>query len=44
MEAGLINDEQLLASFPPGSCYLAEVNGAKRLFFYDPNAKAKFFN
>lgn len=30
-----MSDEELLGSFPPGSCELIEVNGEKRLLFAD---------
>jgi hypothetical protein len=40
----LLTDEELLAAFPPGSCYLAEVNGQKVLLFHDEKVRAKFFN
>jgi hypothetical protein len=40
----MITDEQLIAAFPPGSCYIAEVNGQKQLFFRDPKVKEQFFN
>ena len=31
-----LSDEQLLASFPAGSCFIAEVEGRKELVFVDP--------
>src|SRR4026208_315257 len=31
-----LTDEQLLASFPPNSCFLAEVDGRQILVFTDP--------
>lgn len=31
-----LTDEQLLASFPPNSCFLAEVDGRQMLVFTDP--------
>jgi len=34
-----LTDEQLLASFPKGSCFLAEVNGHKELIFYSQEAE-----
>jgi hypothetical protein len=40
----MITDEQLIAAFPPGSCYIAEVNGQKQLFFRDSKVKEQFFN
>ena len=39
-----INDEELLAIFPEGSCFIAEVNGKKTLVFSDPAVRARFFN
>ena len=39
-----LNDEELLAIFPEGSCFIAEVNGKKTLVFSDPAARARFFN
>lgn len=39
-----LNDEELLAIFPEGSCFMAEVNGRKTLVFHDPAVRAKFFN
>jgi len=32
-----LTDEELLASFPKGSCMLAEINGRKELVFLDPD-------
>jgi hypothetical protein len=34
-----ISDDQLLASFPPGSCFLAEVDGETVLIFLDPKLR-----
>jgi hypothetical protein len=31
-----LTDEQLLASFPPNSCFLAEIDGRQVLVFTDP--------
>jgi hypothetical protein len=39
-----LSDEQLLALFPSGSCFLAEVDGKKTLVFFDPNVRRKFVN
>jgi len=36
-----ISDEQLLAAFPPGSCFLAELNGQTILVFHDPALRAE---
>ena len=41
---GSLNDEELLAIFPEGSCFIAEVDGKKTLVFHDPEVRAKFFN
>jgi hypothetical protein len=40
----ILSDDELLALFPRGSCYLAEVNGQKRLIFRDPDLKKLYFN
>lgn len=37
-----MTDQQLLASFPPNSCYLAEVDGRKVLIFADASVRRKF--
>lgn len=39
-----LTDEELIALFPPGSCFLAEVNGKKMLVFKDPEVRKQFFN
>jgi len=31
-----LTDEELVAAFPKGSCFVAEVDGKKRLIFFDP--------
>ena len=31
-----LTDEELVAAFPRGSCFVAEVDGKKRLIFFDP--------
>ena len=31
-----LTDEELLASFPEGSCFIAEIDGRKELIFLDP--------
>ena len=36
-----ISDEELLASFPPGSCFLAEVNGETMLVFTDDKVRTE---
>jgi hypothetical protein len=41
---GELNDEQLLAIFPEGSCFIAEVNGKKMLVFRDAQLRARFLN
>jgi hypothetical protein len=35
-EVPTLTDEQLLASFPPNSCFLAEIDGRQVLVFMDP--------
>jgi hypothetical protein len=37
-----LTDAQLLASFPPGSCFLAEVDGHKELIFVDKDARRRY--
>jgi hypothetical protein len=34
-----LTDEELLASFPKGSCFLAEVDGKRELIFLDPKVE-----
>lgn len=34
-----MTDQELLASFPKGSCFIAEVDGKKELIFLDPKAE-----
>jgi hypothetical protein len=34
-----LTDQQLLASFPEGSCFIAEVEGRKELVFLDPKVE-----
>ena len=43
-KAGVLTDEQLVALFPAGSCFIAEVNGQKKLVFVDPEVQRQFFN
>jgi hypothetical protein len=38
--AEFISDEQLLSLFPPGSCFLAELDGKQVLVFKDPSLAA----
>lgn len=38
-----LTDEELIAKFPPDSCFLAEVNGKKILVFKDPAVEKQFF-
>jgi len=40
--ARFLSDEELLASFPKGSCFLAEIDGRKELVFLDPNVERCF--
>jgi hypothetical protein len=37
-----MTDKELLASFPKGSCFLAEVDGKQELIFVDPNLERKY--
>ena len=37
-----MTDQELLASFPRGSCFLAEVDGKEELIFVDPNLERKY--
>lgn len=39
-----LTDEQLLAFFPPDSCFLAEVDGRKILVFRNPEVREKYFH
>jgi hypothetical protein len=39
-----LTDEQLLASFPPDTCYLAEVEGRKVLVFADSSSRKKYLH
>jgi hypothetical protein len=39
-----LTDEELLACFPPGSCFLAEVGGKTVLVFTDPSVKEHYLN
>ena len=39
-----LTDEQLLASFPRDTCYLAEVEGRKILVFADSNDRRKYLH
>lgn len=41
-DANYITDKELLASFPEGSCFLAEVDGKKELIFVDPNVEREY--
>ena len=41
-KAVCLTDSQLLALFPEGSCFLAEVDGKKRLVFFDPNVEREY--
>jgi hypothetical protein len=37
-----LTDQELLALFPPGSCFLAEVDGQKKLIFFDPKVEHEY--
>jgi hypothetical protein len=38
-----ISEEEMLALFPAGSCVIAEVNGQKRLIFFDAGQAERGF-
>lgn len=37
-----LTDKELLASFPEGSCFLAEVDGKQELVFVDPSLERRY--
>jgi len=37
-----LNDAELVASFPAGSCFLAEIDGQKKLVFLDPEIERRY--
>ena len=37
-----LTDGELIARFPPGSCFLAEVDGKKKLVFFDPQVERQY--
>jgi hypothetical protein len=37
-----LTDGELIALFPPGSCFLAEVDGKKKLVFFDPQVERQY--
>jgi hypothetical protein len=37
-----LTDDELLALFPAGSCFLAEVDGKKKLVFFDPEVEREY--
>lgn len=37
-----VSDAELLAAFPPGSCFLAEIDGKNMLVFRDPELRARY--
>jgi hypothetical protein len=39
-----LTDEQLLASFPANSCFIAEADGRKILVFRNPELRQKYFH
>ena len=39
-----LTDAELLALFPPGSCFLAEVDGQKKLIFFDPKVEREYIS
>lgn len=38
----LLTDAELIAAFPEGSCFLAEVDGKKTLVFLDPEVERRY--
>ena len=36
---GRLTDAELVAAFPKGSCFIAEVDGRKELIFFDPKVE-----
>jgi hypothetical protein len=42
--AARLTDEQLLASFPPGTCALAEINGRQVLVFHNPEDRQRYLS
>ena len=42
--SSIISDEDLLALFPPGSCWLAEIDGRKQLIFADDALQSNYMN
>jgi hypothetical protein len=41
-ESIYLTDDELLALFPKGSCFLAEVDGKKELVFLDPEVQRQY--
>jgi hypothetical protein len=39
-----LTDGELIALFPPGSCFLAEVDGQKKLVFFDPQVERQYIS
>jgi hypothetical protein len=37
-----LTDAELVAAFPKGSCFIAEVDGKKQLVFFDPEVERSF--
>jgi hypothetical protein len=37
-----LTDEELVAAFPKGSCFIAEVDGKKELVFLDPKVQRTY--
>lgn len=37
-----LTDAELVAAFPKGSCFIAEVDGKKELIFFDPQAQRDY--
>ena len=39
-----LSDQALVGLFPPGSCFIAEIDGQKELIFPDPNVERVFLS
>jgi hypothetical protein len=37
-----LTDQDLVAAFPKGSCFIAEVDGRKELVFFDPEVERTY--
>ena len=41
-EPRYLTDQELVAAFPKGSCFIAEVDGKKELIFFDPKVERTY--